>query len=462
MKLVPIVVAALALGLAPAGIAGTLHYEGTLADGGAPARGHYGFRLTPYDAERGGRALASPVEFAEVAVVDGEFSLETDFGAATEREKVWLGVEVGDGRGEWHALDERVALATAGGACWLTTGNAAVGGAHLLGTTDAVDLRIGVNGLPRVTVRNNRGVALGFTAVAPGLDAFAAGNSVSASGAFAASLNSGNSAGGDNSFVGGTGATVRDRAAALDGGLCPDNSSCGDEASFVWGGELTGMATTGPRQFLIGANGGVAINRAPVDDDVELTIEGRTNDNFLGNVDLVMVPSANGTSGEGIAFATGRGAGGANDATFTVAQRNDGAFVTRFMIDGDGTTRNTTGAWTTLSDRRLKRDIASIDSPLARLLALRGREFAYIAAAGMAAGRRYGFVAQEVRESIPQWVSEGSDGYLTVTPAGFEALTVEAVREIAHENAALRADNAALAARLARLEAAVLNGSGAR
>jgi hypothetical protein len=35
-----------------------------------------------------------------------------------------------------------------------------------------------------------------------------------------------------------------------------------------------------------------------------------------------------------------------------------------------------------------------------------------------------------VREVFPEWVGEGKDGYLFVAPTGFEALTVEALRDL--------------------------------
>ena len=53
--------------------------------------------------------------------------------------------------------------------------------------------------------------------------------------------------------------------------------------------------------------------------------------------------------------------------------------------------------------------------------------------------------AQDVEEVMPDWVDEGADGYKRVTFRGFEDLTVEAMRELRTENAALRA-------RLAHLE----------
>ena len=40
-------------------------------------------------------------------------------------------------------------------------------------------------------------------------------------------------------------------------------------------------------------------------------------------------------------------------------------------------------------------------------------------------------VAQDVEEIFPQWIDPGTDGYKRLTFRGFEALTVEAVRELA-------------------------------
>ena len=77
-------------------------------------------------------------------------------------------------------------------------------------------------------------------------------------------------------------------------------------------------------------------------------------------------------------------------------------------------------------------------------------------------GKRIGMIAQEVEEVFPDWVSEGGHGYKTVTFRGFEALTVEALRELRAEKDAeidaLRRENAAMQERLTRLES--MMGSG--
>jgi len=124
----------------------------------------------------------------------------------------------------------------------------------------------------------------------------------------------------------------------------------------------------------------------------------------------------------------------------------------RFGIQPDGVTRNSTGTWATFSDARLKKNIRDIASPLDTYLKLRGHWFEYIDPKSVMAdeGERMGFVAQEVRAAVPEWVREGEDGILSVVPTGFEALTVEAVRQLHEENAVVDDDQAR---RIATLEA---------
>jgi len=120
------------------------------------------------------------------------------------------------------------------------------------------------------------------------------------------------------------------------------------------------------------------------------------------------------------------------------------------------------GSWSTASDRRLKRDIRDLEGSLEQLLALRGVTFEYLDPESIheTAGERVGMIAQEVRKVFPDWVHEAQDGYLRLTFSGFEALTVEALRELREEKDAeiegLRREHGreidALAHRLALLE----------
>ena len=90
------------------------------------------------------------------------------------------------------------------------------------------------------------------------------------------------------------------------------------------------------------------------------------------------------------------------------------------------------GSWAVLSDRRLKKNIQPLDGSLDRLLALRGVTFEYkeTDVAPTADGIQTGMVAQEVEVVFPEWVTELDNGYKVLTCSGFEALTVEALREM--------------------------------
>lgn len=114
------------------------------------------------------------------------------------------------------------------------------------------------------------------------------------------------------------------------------------------------------------------------------------------------------------------------------------------------------GSWSTSSDRRLKRNIAPLKGALNTLLSLHGVEFEYIDAASIheLAGRRMGFIAQDVEQVIPDWVSD-VDGYKRLTIRGFEALAVESMRELEAQNAAMRKELDALHAERQVLGAAI-------
>ena len=99
------------------------------------------------------------------------------------------------------------------------------------------------------------------------------------------------------------------------------------------------------------------------------------------------------------------------------------------------------GSWSTTSDARLKQNIEPLADALDQVLALRGVTYEYIDAEslGELSGERIGMIAQEVEEVFPDWVHVADDGYRRLTIRGFEALTVEAMRELNERNAALEA-----------------------
>jgi hypothetical protein len=108
------------------------------------------------------------------------------------------------------------------------------------------------------------------------------------------------------------------------------------------------------------------------------------------------------------------------------------------------------------SDRRLKRDIKPLKGALQSLLSLRGVSFQWASpdAARLRPGSQTGFIADEVEQVFPQWVVTAPDGTKTIAYSGFEALVVEALRQLAGEVEKLTEENEKLRERLGRKEPA--------
>jgi len=93
------------------------------------------------------------------------------------------------------------------------------------------------------------------------------------------------------------------------------------------------------------------------------------------------------------------------------------------------------------SDLRLKRDVHPLEHALDKLLELRGVRFHWKDPEkhGGRTGPQIGLIAQEVEKVFPEWVKNGVDGHKVVGKTGFEALIIEAVRELTEEVRALAA-----------------------
>lgn len=98
------------------------------------------------------------------------------------------------------------------------------------------------------------------------------------------------------------------------------------------------------------------------------------------------------------------------------------------------------GAWGSTSDVKLKKNIKPLKTALDNLLKLRGVFYEWKEPEKHAnlTGLQMGLIAQEVEEVFPDWVGTDANGFKTVTVRGFEALTIEALRELKAENEALK------------------------
>jgi hypothetical protein len=93
------------------------------------------------------------------------------------------------------------------------------------------------------------------------------------------------------------------------------------------------------------------------------------------------------------------------------------------------------GPWASTSDEKLKKNIRPLPSVLDKLLRLRGVSFEWKEPEkfGNLTGLQMGLVAQQVEDVFPEWVGQLPDGTKTLCIRGFEALTIEAFREIRQE-----------------------------
>ena len=250
-----------------------------------------------------------------------------------------------------------------------------------------------------------------------------------------------NHAGGLFSFAAGNGAQVRDAAQS--------GTTLGDAGTFVWADDSIDagngyFSSTGINQFLVRSVGGVAINGAPVSPNVELTIVG--NGNLSNNYSNIFLRQSGVAAG--YLVSAGEATGSNNNAAFYIDQY-DGTSQTRRLslaANGDftvsaGAFKPGGGSWAASSDARLKTNVypliirwigccnfvAWVSSTCARSSNAPGRQARRIHCAGS-------------QRAFPEWVGKTPDGYFAVGPTGFEALSVEALRQLREEKDAEIAD----------------------
>ena len=115
-----------------------------------------------------------------------------------------------------------------------------------------------------------------------------------------------------------------------------------------------------------------------------------------------------------------------------------------------------TSGWTS-SDKRFKDNILTLDNALEKVMALRGTSYAFrteeFKDMNFDAGNQIGFIAQEMKNVLPELVKEDENGYHAVNYQGVVPVLVEAMKEqqvqIEEKEAAIQN----LEARLSKLEA---------
>ncbi len=104
-----------------------------------------------------------------------------------------------------------------------------------------------------------------------------------------------------------------------------------------------------------------------------------------------------------------------------------------FEVNGNAS-KSSAGDWLANSDERLKKNIAPIRNPLEQLLRLKGITYQWNdTQTGLARpqGTQMGFTAQNIQKVFPELVSTDARGYLQTAYGTYDALLVEAIRELA-------------------------------
>ncbi len=139
--------------------------------------------------------------------------------------------------------------------------------------------------------------------------------------------------------------------------------------------------------------------------------------------------------------------GGGNFAIGDNGFTNDNTY--KLYVDGNA---GATGGFSTASDARFKKNVSGVQNALDKVLALEGVSYEMRHDAfpnrSFRDGRQYGFLAQDLREVLPEAVTEGEDGYLSVQYDQVIPVLVEAVKALNARIETLEGEKAELKAEL--------------
>ncbi|OAI41035.1 hypothetical protein AYO38_04755 [bacterium SCGC AG-212-C10] len=137
---------------------------------------------------------------------------------------------------------------------------------------------------------------------------------------------------------------------------------------------------------------------------------------------------AQGTGGVGVAARSSGTSSVALKVQAEGAGSVAGSFIGPVIINGFLSTAGCAGC-STPSDARLKHAIAPLDYGLNAVDALEPVSFAYDDGLGLPAGTKLGFLAQDVREVLPEAVTEQDDGFLHLDYEAVIPVLVRAIQE---------------------------------
>jgi hypothetical protein len=462
-------------------------YQGQLKAAGTAVNGPIDARFIPYPAPDSGSALAGAVTQSNIQVTDGLFSTTVDFGAVpfTTNQPVWMEIEIASpaGSGLFVPLGTRQRLTP-------TPFSIATRGINVNSAGDVGVLgRLGIGS-------NTPGAAL---LVSGGPDTNHV--RVTSSSAIGTWLNIGNTSAGGHvwSLISAGSGNVEPVGSLLirdtttfgvpmvlspTGNVGLGTNTPANKLSVIGNADFSGnvgLGTATPTVKL-DVNGDIRASRIGVGltpfDSTPFAV-GRDDSSFL----LRLFDYGLTDSTELVAEFDGRGAnrpqlrfGSSNPGWVDIGQDASGSFVIEqrdvpgFVVTtsrnvGIGTstpaaTLDVVGdirctSLTQTSARQFKQDILPLTNALDSIMRLQGVSYAWNSHApqSVRGTRDIGFIADEVNNVLPDIVAKDENG----TPVGIDygkiaPITVEAIKQLKAANDGLAVQNAALEARIARLE----------
>jgi hypothetical protein len=108
------------------------------------------------------------------------------------------------------------------------------------------------------------------------------------------------------------------------------------------------------------------------------------------------------------------------------------ATTNAFEVSGNAS-KSSAGDWLANSDERLKKDIQPLQGALQKLLQLKGITYQWNdsqTGTSRPEGKQMGFTAQNIQQVFPQLVSADAQGFLQTAYGTYDALYVEAIKEL--------------------------------
>jgi hypothetical protein len=191
-------------------------------------------------------------------------------------------------------------------------------------------------------------------------------------------------------------------------------------------------------------NGNVGIGTVVPRERLDVAGNIRWGNNWLGldQGGSIELGGDSSTPGVGVPYIDFHFRGHTQDFNTRIINDENGRLSIVGNLNVTGAAAKPGGGWWTnsSSDIRVKKDVVTLRDALGKLLRLRGVSFVWKEPEkqGNLTGTQMGLIAQEVEEVFPDWVGTEASGYKNLTVRGFEALVVEAFKELNAENETLK------------------------